>query len=488
MPIRNIFAFITLLLFLPDSLSAQQVSKRILTDEAWQTDLDELFQLLQAEHRDLYHTTEREVFAETYREIQAAIPALNDSEIIVQFIRLAALAREGHTRLTLPLAEGLGLGQAHSSTPDPTHPDLVFRHLPVRFYSFAEGLFILAATAEYQHLVGKQVLQIGKTPAEEAMQRARTVAHFENESGYRLVAPAYLSVLEVLRGLDIVEGEEVKLKLGKPGEAEIITMPALPRQTQKQLFGLDTSSAVMSRQHVDKYYWHRFLPDERALYLQLNQINNAPQGPGLLDICAELDQILSENKADRFVLDLRNNFGGDNTYVVPLVELINRHPDLNQFGRFYCLIGRKTFSAAQTLVNELRQWTNVLFVGEPTGAAPNSYGDSVKKQLSNSGLTVRIATIYWRDHTGDERAPWTSPDISVPPGATDYFQGHDPALNICLQYTLPTDWETAYRELIESGGRSTAMRVYTRLALDWRTPQEKLSRTEKLLLELLKEN
>lgn len=44
-------------------------------------------------------------------------------------------------------------------------------------------------------------------------------------------------------------------------------------------------------------------------------------------------------------------------------------------GKLVTLIGRMTFSAAQTFAARIDQWTNTTFVGEPTGSRPNHYGN-----------------------------------------------------------------------------------------------------------------
>lgn len=57
---------------------------------------------------------------------------------------------------------------------------------------------------------------------------------------------------------------------------------------------------------------------------------------------------------------------------------------VNQYGNLYVLIGRNTFSAAQSLVNDLEQYANVIFVGDCTGANPSQYGDPNKIRLATA--------------------------------------------------------------------------------------------------------
>jgi hypothetical protein len=97
----------------------------------------------------------------------------------------------------------------------------------------------------------------------------------------------------------------------------------------------------------------------------------------------------------RVVLDIRSNGGGNNFLNRFVVKEIIRRPALDQPDRLLVLIGRGVFSAAQNLVNELDCYTNATFVGEPTGNAPNQYGDARRLELPRSKIRVFISSLYW---------------------------------------------------------------------------------------------
>lgn len=467
------------------SLSKQ--SSQVLTSQQWLEDLDELYTHLKTDHRNLYHTSKPSDFEKLYIQIKKDIPNLSDQEIIVQFARFVALTNDGHTRLTIPLQEGIGLSQAHSKTPLPSDSTLVFRHLPIEFYWFDDGIFITKATEQYQYLIGKKILKINETTISEALESVRAISHYDNEYGYKLIAPSKLSVLEILKAQNIsTENNEIEITIEKEKETEQITILPLNRFS-KAIFLDDierykNEEIIISRQKNDVYYWYEYIEDKKTVYLQLNQMNYAKSGTGLIKFISNLNQFIKANEVNRIILDLRNNFGGDNTYSLPIANLIIKNPKLNEIGSFYTLIGRKTFSAAQYLVNDLRKWTNVIFVGEPTGASPNSYGDSRKTRLSNSNLTVRISTIYWRDWTSNEKRKWNAPDIPIENKASDFFYNKDTALTTCLNFKVSEELVDTYINLYETGGMQTAERLYLRVALDWeRTPKEVSNVQDKLV-------
>jgi len=467
-------------------------TSKVLTDEQWTSDLEELYAVLKEDHRDIYHKTKSSDFEDLFIQIKNEIPFLTDQEIVVQFARFVALTNDGHTRLTLPLQEGVGLSQAHSRTPLPSDSTLVFRHLPVEFYWFDDGVHIIKATEQYQHLIGKKVVQINETTIEDALKNVRKISHYDNESGYRLIAPSRLGIFEVLQALDIVTNDTVSITVDMENTFEEVLITPLDRFSQTVF--LDNSLKnkndlpVLSRQKNDVYYWYEYIEDKKTVYLQINQMNSAETGPGLIKFMGDLNDFVKGNDVQRIILDLRNNFGGSNRYSLPIANLIVKNPNLNKIGSFYTLTGRKTFSAAQFLVNDLSKWTNVIFVGEPTGASPSHYGDSRKTQLTNSNLTVRISSIYWRDATSNEDRKTTAPDIPINNNASDYFQNTDKVLTTCLNFKTTEELVDTYISLYETGGMETAERLYFRIALDWNMEAEDVSSVENKLVEWMSEN
>ena len=467
-------------------------ASRVLSDQKWYEDFEELYSALKTHHRNLYHTTESEIFENLAAEIKNSIPGLTDQEITVQFARFVALVHDGHTRLTLPLQEGLGMNQAHSKTPNPSHNNLFFRHLPIEMYWFDDGVFITKATDTYRHLIGKEIRQINDVPIANALKEARNISHFDNENGYKLIAPSRLGILDILQALEIVDSSnsEVILTLHSNGTDERVNLQALERSTKEAFMDVTAidkiKAPVVSRQKNNEYYWYTYIEEKKAIYLQLNQINDAKNGASLVRFLGDLNDFVQTVEVERLILDLRNNFGGNNYLTVPIVNLILQNKNLNKIGSFYTLIGRKTFSAAQSLVNDLRKWTNVIFVGEPTGASPNSYGDSKKIALSHSNLTVRIATIYWRDFTVEEHNPWITPDIPIENNAVDYFQNKDPGLELCLNFKRSKNWIDTYYRLYNTGGMATIERLYTRFGFDWeRSPDEFKALEEMITQQIL---
>ncbi|MGB3801664.1 MAG: hypothetical protein WA952_17740, partial [Lewinella sp.] len=133
-------------------------------------------------------------------------------------------------------------------------------------------------------------------------------------------------------------------------------------------------------------------------------------------------------------LDVRLNGGGNNYKNPPVVTGIIRAEKINEIGKLFVILGRRTYSAAQNLVNELDNYTNAIFVGEPTSENVNFYGDNRPVKLPNSGLEARLSFAWWQDKPQWEDDEWLAPHLAAELSFADYRDNVDPALQTILAY------------------------------------------------------
>ena len=205
------------------------------------------------------------------------------------------------------------------------------------------------------------------------------------------------------------------------------------------------------------------LDDANTLYVQINEIANN----GEMTMAEFMSTAVTEaerRSVDKFVLDLRKNHGGSGSWNRGVILALLNSPRVNQFGRLYVLIGRQTFSAAIMLGGLLEEWTEALFVGEPPGSALNQYGDPDKFQLENSGLTVRVSTIYWHSWLAGDNRPAYPPHVLVDYDSADYFGGVDPILETALAHQVPAGSSDRFRLLLESDVNQAAIWILKQMS------------------------
>jgi hypothetical protein len=156
---------------------------------------------------------------------------------------------------------------------------------------------------------------------------------------------------------------------------------------------------------------------------------------------------MENQSARRMIIDLRRNGGGNNF----LGEALRRGVERSRFNRpggLYVLIGPQTFSAAQNLANRLERETFAIFVGEPTGAAPNHYGDASTCTGPATDLAVHVSTLPWFDSVPQDHRQWIFPDLLSPAMFADYAAGRDSALDLALTHADDAEANELTRERI----------------------------------------
>ena len=148
---------------------------------------------------------------------------------------------------------------------------------------------------------------------------------------------------------------------------------------------------------LDEEQYVRTIDDGKALYVGYHHTFEAT------DALAQRVLTAGRNpEIRRVIVDVRMNGGGNNQTYRPLLRAL-ASPAVAR--KAYVLQGRVTFSAAGNFVTEVDLRTKAKIVGEPSGGAPNQWGDNELVELPRAGLTVRVASSYWVFGRGPKDAP-----------------------------------------------------------------------------------
>lgn len=431
-------------------LHAQSSVVPVTPDEAeqWRQDLRVMAEEMPRLHKNLFHSMMREQFQNAVEGLRNRIPTLARHQVIVAMARIAAMADDGHTNI--------------SPTRD---PKIGFRTYPLKLYLFRDGLFVRAATRTHGDIVGWRVVQIGNAPAAQAYAAVREIVGRDNEMDAKFFAPFLLTMPEVLHALNLIDdmgraeftlergGTQKRVALAPWGPAELLA-PDTDTSWNARPGWIDARDSTASPtplwlRNPGNKFWFEYMEDAKTMYVQYNHVANK-DSETVEAFAQRLFSIVDQRPVARFILDLRLNRGGNGALNRPLLLGIIRSRTIDQKGKLFTIIGRSTWSAAQFLVNQLELYTNTVFVGEPSGGKVNSYGDSRKFTLPNSGITVRVSSLWWQGDERDRR-PWTAPRIAAELTSDQYRANVDPALEAIFSYNPLNDLTALLREALAAG-------------------------------------
>lgn len=439
---------------------------RDLTAEEWRADLDTMAVQMRAKHWDLFHTVSPATFDSAVAALKAEVEHLTWSEILVEIARIAALVGDGHTRFWLNRFGQTG-----------------FRQLPLRLYRFDDGWHVRSVDDRHAWAAGRRVERIEDVPVEEAFERVSAVIGRDNAQTAAATAPAYLVIPEVLLALGIAPpADRVTFHLADGGSSS--RELALDAISGSALRGIDIDDnppgapfdpdpdadgvrlvdgtdgpAPLWLADPGTNHVMRHLPEPAALYVRLTRIGGTDEEDFVDFLTRTYDEALRLG-VERYILDVRRAWGGNNQRVLPAVLALVRRTELDRPGRVWVLMGRHTFSATTTLITLLDRMTHARFVGEPSGGKPNYYADARRTLLPRAGLTMGASSLYWQDSDPWDDRPWHPPDLAVGITAADYAASRDPVLEAALAAEVEEPLEARIERALAAADASRALEIF----------------------------
>ncbi len=317
---------------------------------------------------------------------------------------------------------------------------------PVWLWDFPDGLRVVAARDPDGDLIGARLVQVGDVTVEEAATAVNPLVPRDNDSNLRANLPMHLTVPEILDELGLREpggpGLAFELLDGSRREltSEPLAMPDFFQWVSGVYQGLSFPTGLPpdddGPQHLrnrDLAFWTEPLTSPSGMYVGYNEVQRNAGSDTLLGLATDIVEAAPLEPDQPFVIDLRNNPGGDNTTYSRLLEAVETMAR-ERPGLVSIIAGRSTFSAAGNFITDLLvgpERANMRLVGEPPGGGLNIYGDVRVLTLPSSGIVVLISEDYHLKAPDDDRLE-LPPDIPAEVTWEDYAAGRDPVLEAAL--------------------------------------------------------
>lgn len=403
---------------------------RNLSSDAWIEDTRYLVDRITNVHPNPFTKVSREDFYSKVLDLEHRIPSLSNEKITVELGKLVGMIGDGHTQF-------LSL-----------FPPTRFQLYPLSIAEFNDGFYVIDAAPKYKHLNGMRLVKVEDTTIEDAREKVNLVAGVEN--GMNPWVKYYLLSPEVLHSLGLIENRSSTEFTLETNTGEHITEKITPISELvgmywefKPLKGwlyesdvLDTEPLYLSRS--DENFWFEFLNASKILYVRFHRVLNNPNET-ISDFSNRIEHFINENNPDRMIIDLRGNDGGNNMLFRNFIDMLSRNQIINQRGNLFTIIDGGTFSAGVNFVSSLENKTKTIFVGQPTGAGPNHYGDNQTFILPNSKIRFFISTRVHQYSDPFDSRQWHAPDIPVKLSYTEYITQKDPSLAAIINYSHDPD-------------------------------------------------
>lgn len=385
-----------------------------LTAQQRREDLDILYENLKKGHPNLFANTPEEEFLTRKGEIEAGLDTASDQEFFLDLLSLTALAGDSHTSAALG---------------DQTR---LMRAYPLSL-TWREGKWYLSALpAEHRELLGREVISAAGKPVAQAAETFGGLLSADNPVKLRRQFRQACNVADLYEYLGLVEeGEPLVLTLAEGTELYLapVSMEELGKMEIAQL-GEGLPQPATAAQDC---YYCAFSLNSDTYYIQYNTCAEDPELP-MEQFAAQIAEELGSYR--RVLVDLRNNGGGSDGVLWPLLEVLRR--EMDRGAELVGLIGETTFSSAIINAVELQEMGGVL-VGEPASGSVDHFGSVGSFRLPNSGLRVGVSQKYIDldtlfDAGAGRGVEALEPDVTVLRTMEDTLAGRDTAVEWLLAH------------------------------------------------------
>lgn len=419
-----------LFILLAVCISLQASAQLSITASQWQEDLKFLQHTIHKDYSFLFKKVTANEFDKAVDKLYNDIPKLQAHEINIGLARIIGMFKYGHTRLGI------------HGNPVPMN------QLPINLYHFSDGIYVQGVHKDYAKALGAKVKRIGGMKIEDALKAIYPVVPSENDQYFKAYGFLYLVSPQVLHAQRVIpkfsknvtmtfekEGKEFTMDLTAMPDGKLLpTSYSLIQQKGDWLDVRDQSTTPYYLKNLDKIYYFEYIPEHKTVYVRQSQVQDE-EDEAIPEFYTKVFDFIENNDVEKLVIDVRLNGGGNNYKNKAVITRVIQSEKINHTGKLFVIIGRRTFSACQNLVNEFDNYTNAIFVGEPTSENINFYGDNNRVDLPNSKVPVYLSFAWWQDKPQWENADWTAPHLAVDMSYEEYKTNQDPVLEACLNFS-----------------------------------------------------
>jgi hypothetical protein len=419
--IKDLLIIFFILLFSFENNSFGQDNYREQRINGWDSDIDTLLYLMKREHYIYKSKPLPQALITNAAVLKTKVKDFSDERMLLELERLMFYMHDGHSYI-LPVAM-----------------NVKSFYLPIQFYIFSDGTYIIDADEPYKNLIGCKVLSINDIAVTRLINDMNSYIHQDNKFTVLWFAPSVLRFRGLYEPYGLVAGApDIAIKIVDRKQNTILTkisfIPAInfhsiPKLIPSQLSVNAKPPLYLS--NVQGNFWFTSLNKKKAFYFQFNQVADKDT-ESLAAFSQKLSIALQEVKPELFIIDVRHNNGGNLDLLHPLMDVIKKFERENANAKIVVLTGRNTFSAAQVFISLVNKETHALFAGEPSSSRPNFVGEGNYITLPYSGALGSISNKYHETIPGDNRE-WIEPDFLIALSSKEYFKNEDPVLEFILK-------------------------------------------------------
>lgn len=244
--------------------------------------------------------------------------------------------------------------------------DIIF---PIKFKIENDKVYVINITDDLENIIGGELISINNIPIKQIVNELEQIICYSTKEYLKTTIANYLTHLNILKSLPSINSDIIKInyKILYNGVEKNIIFDKLKKYNNY----LDNIKENCTYEIKDN-----------ILIIYYNSCKNRDK------MNKFVDEIKKEKNINYYIVDIRNNSGGDSSIIDPLIEVLTDKEVIT-------LVNEKVFSSGMMAMMDLKRMGSCI-VGTNIGTSLNYFGETPDKlDLNDLGLSIKRSNRYW---------------------------------------------------------------------------------------------
>ena len=253
-----------------------------------------------------------------------------------------------------------------------SHTRMWFRDnivFPIKFKIENDKIYVINVTDDLESVIGSELICINNIPIKQIMNELEYIICYSTKEYLETTISNSLTQLNILKSLPSINNDITK-----------INYKILYNREEKEIVFDEKQKYNNYKDKIKENCTYEIKDDILIIYY------NSCKGREKMNKL--VDDIKEEKNIEHYIVDIRNNSGGDSSIIDPLIDFLTDK-------KVVTLINEKVFSSGMMALVDLKRIGSYI-IGTNIGTCLNYFGETPDKlDLNELGLSIKRSNRYW---------------------------------------------------------------------------------------------